>query len=53
MLADLRRIVTKSSKDHNLDMKNEQQILTNMPFSEEWFLSTYEKLKRVGGKALH
>ena len=53
MQADMRRIVTKANKDHNLELQKEQQILAYIPISEEWFLATYEKLKKVGGKALH
>lgn len=36
-----------------LDMKEEQQILNNLPASEEWFLQTYDKLKKIGGKRLN
>jgi hypothetical protein len=34
-------------------MKEEQRTIDNIPYSEEWFLSTYEKLKGIAGKALH
>ena len=53
MVNDLKRIVNKADKEHSLDMKKEQKIIDNIPYSEEWFLSTYEKLKKAAGKTLH
>jgi hypothetical protein len=34
-------------------MKREQKIIESIPYSEEWFLAAYERLKSVAGKALH
>ncbi len=53
MVNELKNIVNRADKEHSLDMKKEQRILDNIPFSEEWFLQTYEKLKKIAGKALH
>lgn len=34
-------------------MKTEQNILNNTPASEEWFVTTYEKLKKIAGRMLN
>lgn len=34
-------------------MRAEQNILNNVPASEEWFVSTYEKLKKIAGKMIN
>ena len=53
MIHELRSIVTRGDREYEFDMRNEQKIIDNIPYSEEWFLHTYEKLKRVAGKGLH
>lgn len=34
-------------------MEREQRIIDNIPYSEEWFMQTYDRLKKSTGKALH
>jgi hypothetical protein len=34
-------------------MKDEQRVIDNIPYSEEWFLKTYKNLKDAVGKDLH
>jgi hypothetical protein len=53
MTVELKQIISVAVKTYHLDMKVEQKIVDNIPFSEEWFLLTFERLKAVGGKALH
>lgn len=53
MISELSTILDKAEHQHNLDLKKEKSIVENIPSSEEWFLSTYEKLKKIVGKALH
>lgn len=52
MVSELKAIVARADEEYHIDMKKEQKIIENIPFSEEWFLQTYEKLKKVTGKAL-
>ena len=53
MAVELRKLVQKSSKDHNLDLVQEQKIVDNLAKSEEWFVSTFDKLQKLVGRALH
>ena len=53
MVTDLKAIVNRADQEHSIDMKKEQRIIENIPASETWFLQTYDKLKKVTGKALH
>lgn len=52
MISQLKAIVIKA-EEHQIDLKREQRIIDNVPFSEEWFMQTYDKLKGAAGKALH
>lgn len=53
MIGQLKDIVARASKEYSIDMKREQKIIESIPFSEEWFLQSYDRLKTVAGKALH
>lgn len=53
MVNQLKAIVSRAEQDFGIDMKEEQRIIDNIPYSEEWFMLTYDKLKQVVGKALH
>ena len=53
MVQDLKKIVAKANKDQNLEMVEESEIINNIPQSEEWFLQTYERLKKIAGKSLN
>ena len=50
---DLRRILQKATKDHNLHMETEKRIVENLSKSEEWFVQTFARLKQITGPALH
>jgi len=53
MTSQLSAILDRAEHQHNLDLKKERTIVENIPSSEEWFLATYEKLKKIVGKSLH
>ncbi len=53
MAADLQAIVQKADEQYHLDMNREQRIIESIPASEEWFLQTFEQLKKIAGKALN
>lgn len=53
MYSELKKIITKANNDQFIEMRAEQNILNNVPASEEWFVSTYEKLKKIAGKMIN
>lgn len=53
MVSQLKGIVNRAEQEYGIDMKDESRIIDNIPYSEEWFMQTYDKLKSVVGKALH
>lgn len=53
MYSELKKIITKANNDQFIEMRAEYSILNNVPASEEWFVSTYEKLKKIAGKMIN
>ena len=53
MIIDLRKIVSKATKEHGLSMDKERKIVENLGRSEEWFVETFAQLKKICGQALH
>ena len=51
MTTDMKKCVTRGSKEHGVTMYREKQIIENLKYSEEWFIQAYEKLKKVCGGA--
>jgi hypothetical protein len=51
MILDMRKCVQKAWRDHGLAMVKERALIDNFKFSEEWFVTTYSKLKEACGGA--
>lgn len=52
-MLNLRNIVQKATKDHGLQMEQENKIVDNLKNSEQWFDSTFRSLKNLCGSALN
>lgn len=53
MIIDLRKIVSKATKEHGLSMEKEKKIVENLGRSEEWFVETFAQMKKICGQTLH
>ena len=52
-MQNLRNIVQKATKDHGLQMEQENKIVDNLKNSEAWLDSTFRSLRSTCGPALN
>lgn len=52
-MQNLRNIVQKATKDHGLQMEQENKIVDNLRNSEAWLDQTFRSLKKDCGSALN